>query len=74
MASELAIDSSDLDLVVIGLSFGGCRDFQISEMRLLKEQLEILKFIEEIKFIDSASIPIIKLSVDLQKVRNKLVK
>lgn len=37
MASGLAIDSSDIDLAVIGLNFHGNRDKHILEMNLLKE-------------------------------------
>jgi predicted nucleotidyltransferase len=33
MASGLAIDSSDVDLAVTGLDFGGKRELHIKEMR-----------------------------------------
>ena len=35
MASGLAIDSSDMDLAVTGLNFGGNRDRHIKEMAML---------------------------------------
>lgn len=37
MASGLAIDSSDVDLAVTGLDFGGNRELLIKEMRQLYE-------------------------------------
>lgn len=33
MASDLAIDSSDVDLSVVGINFNGNRDLMIREMR-----------------------------------------
>ena len=72
MAIGLAIDSSDIDLAVIGLNFHGNRDQHILEMSLLKEKLELVKSVESIKFIESATIPVIKLMIDLQKIRDKL--
>jgi predicted nucleotidyltransferase len=39
MASGLAIDSSDIDLAVIGLDFGGMREKHLHEMRMFTEQL-----------------------------------
>lgn len=42
MASSLAIDSSDLDLAVVGLEFNGNRDMQIREMRKLLEDLRLI--------------------------------
>lgn len=72
MASGLAIDSSDIDLAVIGLNFRGDRDKHVIEMGLLKEKLEHLKSVDSIKFIESATIPVIKLVIDLQKIRDKL--
>jgi len=43
MASGLAIDTSDVDLVVQGLSFNGDRDIQLHYMRNLANKLEYLK-------------------------------
>jgi DNA polymerase sigma len=68
MASGLAIDSSDMDLAVTGLNFNGNREKHVKEMALLQEQLAILKWVKEIKFIDSATIPVIKLQIDLQQI------
>jgi predicted nucleotidyltransferase len=74
-ASGLAIESSDVDLAVVGLDFKGSRDYQIQEMRRLLEQLD--KFMQSkssLKFIDSATVPVIKLSIDLLKISKTLAK
>ncbi len=73
MASGLAIDSSDVDIAVTGLSFNGNRDAHLREMRQLGESLQILSSFTSVSFIDSATIPVIKLQVDLQKMRTKLI-
>lgn len=76
MASGLAIEESDVDLAVVGLDLQGRKDVQLSEMRKLCEQLEIFMkgSIHRIKFIDTASVPVIKLQVDLEKVSKKIKK
>lgn len=61
MASGLAIDSSDVDLSVIGLNFNGNRELLIKEMRSLYEKLEFISSRSSLKFIDSATVPVIKL-------------
>lgn len=68
MASGLAIDSSDVDLSVTGIDFKGNRELLIKEMRSLFERLEFMTSKSSIKFIETATVPIIKLQVDLQKV------
>lgn len=68
MASGLAIDSSDVDLAVTGLHFNGNRELHLQEMRQLQDQLEFLHCIQSMKFIESATIPVIKLQIDLQKI------
>jgi DNA polymerase sigma len=65
MASGLAIDSSDVDLAVTGLDFQGNRDLHLREMNQLKQELSIINCVKSINFIDSATIPVIKLSIDL---------
>jgi DNA polymerase sigma len=37
MASDLAIDSSDVDLSIIGLNFNGNKELMIKEMRFFFE-------------------------------------
>ena len=69
MASNLSIDSSDVDLAVVGLDFGGSRERQIIEMRKLIEQILLLmKKSTTLKFIDTATVPVIKLEIDLVKI------
>lgn len=70
MANGLAIDSSDVDLSVTGIDFKGNRELLISEMKNLYEKLEFLKSTSSIKFIETATVPIIKLQIDLQKVNS----
>ena len=79
-ASFLAVDSSDVDLAVTGLKLGGDIDTQIREMRKLYFFLEDRKsegFISRCDIIESASVPLIKLQVNLQVIqeinRNKSV-
>ena len=61
MASGLAIESSDVDLAVTGLNFNGNREHHVNSMRILYELLEILPSKSDIKFIESATVPVIKL-------------
>ena len=79
-ASFLAVDSSDVDLAVTGLKLGGDIDTQIREMRKLYCVLEDKKsegFIKRCDIIESASVPLIKLQVNLQVIqeinRNKSI-
>lgn len=69
MASGLAIEQSDVDLAVVGLDFKGIRELQIQHMQRLYEQLDLfLKYKSSLRFIESATVPVIKLQVDLLKV------
>ena len=72
MASGLAIDSSDVDLAVTGLYFNGNRDKHLVEMRSLFEDLKNLKTKSDVQYIDTATIPIIKLTMDLDKIKQTL--
>lgn len=65
MASGLAIDSSDVDLAVTGHSFNGDREKQLEVMARLKAKLELLTCKRSLLFIDTASVPVIKMEVDL---------
>ena len=66
MATELAIETSDVDLAVVGLDLQGNKELQIQLMRKLCDQLELfIKTYSTIKFIDTATVPVIKLQVDL---------
>jgi len=67
-ASFLAVDSSDVDLAVTGLKLGGDIDTQIREMRKLYIHLETKQsegFIKRCEIIESASVPLIKIEVNL---------
>jgi len=73
MASNLAIDTSDVDLAVVGLEFGGSKDRQLSQMRRLIEQIQLhMKKYTTIKFIEQATVPVIKLEIDLVKIARNL--
>jgi DNA polymerase sigma len=73
MASNLAIDTSDVDLAVVGLEFGGSKDRQLSQMRRLIEQIQLhMKKYTSIKFIEQATVPVIKLEIDLVKIARNL--
>jgi|LauGreDrversion4_2_1035121.scaffolds.fasta_scaffold97827_2 hypothetical protein len=63
MASGLAIEQSDVDLAVVGLDFQGNRDLQINEMRRLCDDLKMMmkSSLHDLKFIDTATVPVIKL-------------
>lgn len=75
MASGLAIEQSDVDLAVVGLDFQGNRDIQVKEMKKLCEQLDIfMKTKSSLKFIETATVPVIKLQIDLQKVSRKILR
>jgi DNA polymerase sigma len=66
MASGLAIEQSDVDLAVVGLDLQGNKEVHIKEMRKLCEQLDLfMKSKSSLKFIETATIPVIKLQVDL---------
>ena len=70
-ASYLAVDSSDVDLAVTGLKLGGDIDTQIREMRKLYFTFEDKKsvgFIKRCEIIESASVPLIKLQINLQVI------
>lgn len=74
-ASNLSIDSSDVDLAVVGLDFQGSKDKQISEMRKLIEQIQfILNKSTKIKFIETATVPVIKLEIDLEEIAKNQVR
>lgn len=74
MASDLAIDSSDVDLAVIGLSFKGDKNKQISLMKKLYEKLRLVKCKQEVELVETASVPVIKLKMDLEMISEQLEK
>ena len=73
MATKLAIEQSDVDLTVLGLNFKGQRELQIDEMKSFCQLLDqFLTSKHTIQFIDSASVPVIKLQIDLSKIAKSI--
>ena len=71
-ASSLAVDSSDVDLAVTGLKLNADIDIHIREMRKLFEFLKTKRahgWIKKLEIIDSATVPLIKMQVDLQVIQ-----
>jgi non-canonical poly(A) RNA polymerase PAPD5/7 len=68
LSTGLALESSDMDLVVTGLKIEG-RDDVVDHIRALKDYFENHDFFTNVKAIEGASIPVIKLEADLQKIR-----
>lgn len=72
MATGLAIDSSDLDILVHDFIDSGSPRFHnmsrqelIEEMQLIHSQLGSLFALQSSTLIDSAAVPVIKLKIDL---------
>jgi len=68
LSTGLALENSDMDLVVIGLKIGDQND-AIEHIRNLKKFFEESEYFRDINAIEGASIPVLKLEADLQKVR-----
>lgn len=60
LTTGLALESSDMDLAITGLSIDD-RYAMIAEMKKLANELSKWESLEEFKFIDTASIPVIKM-------------
>lgn len=70
----LALESSDLDLAVTGLRIDD-RLMMIDDLQILAKALQSeWKSIESFKAIETASIPVIKMKVDLFKLREQEMK
>jgi len=72
LITGLALESSDMDMAITGLEITD-RQTLIEDMRTLTHALDSWDLIEELKSIDTASIPVIKAKIDLIKIR-KLIK
>lgn len=74
MANGLALPTSDMDLTVLGLSFES-KDDLILSLREFSKHLtsESCFFVEESEVIESATVPLIKLKANLQKVAHNCV-
>ena len=68
LITGLALASSDMDMAVTGLDITD-RAGLIEDMHTLADGLESWDLIQELKAIDTASIPVIKAKIDLRKVR-----
>lgn len=75
MATGLAIDSSDLDILVHDFIDSNSPRFQlmtrqqlIDEMQSLHEELMNVYALTQNQLIDTASVPVIKLKIDLVKL------
>jgi len=66
----LALESSDMDMVVTGLDIPE-RQMMIEDIQRLAEALEGWNLIEDMKTLESASIPVIKAKINLKTLRAK---
>lgn len=64
----LALEQSDMDMAVTGLSIGD-RYEMIDEMHKLSDGLAEWDLVTDLKAIDTASIPVIKANVNLDALR-----
>ena len=78
MATGLAIDTSDLDIAIYGVitqkELEGSHEPKyliISAMERLHEQLNCLAWVESNQLISTASVPVIKLVIDFEKLADK---
>ncbi|CAI2378352.1 unnamed protein product [Moneuplotes crassus] len=68
LSTGLALESSDMDLVIIGLKIENRGDI-VDHIRILAQYFEESEYFRNINPIEGASIPVIKLEVDLQLIR-----
>lgn len=69
LVTGLALESSDMDLAVTGLRIDD-RYQMITDLKNLATSLEEWKVLESLKAIETASIPVIKMKVDLSLLRD----
>eukprot|EP00344_Euplotes_crassus_P008154 CAMPEP_0197001480 /NCGR_PEP_ID=MMETSP1380-20130617/6171_1 /TAXON_ID=5936 /ORGANISM="Euplotes crassus, Strain CT5" /LENGTH=275 /DNA_ID=CAMNT_0042419165 /DNA_START=110 /DNA_END=934 /DNA_ORIENTATION=+ len=70
LTTGLALESSDMDLVITGLKIQD-RDDVIAHIRILQSYFKKFEYFTKVNSLESASFPIIKLEADLQKVRDE---
>lgn len=63
-ANGLALDSSDMDVAVLGLAITDTDEI-IQCMYEMLDPLNDSQFVESVKIIETASVPLIKLKLDL---------
>ena len=64
----LALDTSDMDLVIYGLRVSNRANLQY-HMKQITCAIDRMDFIKECRFIHTAHVPVIKVIVDLRKVK-----
>ena len=70
LVSGLAMESSDMDMAVTNL-FLPDREKMIASLDIFAENLQQWEMIKDLNAISTASIPVIKASVDLTKLREQ---
>ena len=68
LETGLALESSDMDLAVTGLKITD-RYQMIDDMKKLSNVLEKWESLDEFKSIPTAAIPVIKMKINLEKLR-----
>lgn len=79
IATKLAIDTSDMDIAVYGVvpidkinSNANVRELTVTAMDQLNTRFDAIHWIANNRVIGTASVPVIKLEVDLQKLAKTL--
>ena len=72
LITGLALESSDMDMAITGLEISD-RTTLIEDMHTLTSALDVWDLIQDLKLIETASIPVIKAKIDLREIR-KLMK
>jgi len=67
----LALESSDMDMAVTGLEISD-RNTLIEDLHNLENALGEWNLVQELKSIETASIPVIKAKIDLKEIRKTL--
>lgn len=71
VVTGLALESSDMDMAVTGLDISD-RTTLIEDLHTLTSALGAWHLVEELKSIETASIPVIKAKIDLKQIRKLL--
>jgi len=71
LVTGLALESSDMDMAVTGLDISD-RTTLIEDLHTLTSALGDWKLVQELKSIETASIPVIKAKIDLKEIRKLL--
>lgn len=71
LVTGLALPSSDMDMAITGLQITD-RTTLIEDLHNLEQALNEWDLVQDLKSIDTASIPVIKANIDLRKIRKLL--